>query len=116
MKSSLGVLKDALGRKVAILGDMGELGPQENELHREVGTYAGTLDIDRFLLAGALCKNLADGILEQNPQADVIWYENLFALLRDLEKQVRDGDTVLVKASHFMHFEKIVDALAAEAE
>ena len=78
--------------------------------------YAGTLDIDRFLLAGSLCKNLADGILEQNPQADVIWYENLFALLRDLEKQVRDGDTVLVKASHFMHFEKIVDALAAEAE
>ena len=116
MKSSLGVLKDALGRKVAILGDMGELGPQENELHREVGMYAGTLDIDRFLLAGSLCKNLADGILEQNPQADVIWYENLFALLRDLEKQVRDGDTVLVKASHFMHFEKIVDALAAEAE
>lgn len=46
----------------------------------------------------------------------MIWYENLFALLRDLEKQVRDGDTVLVKASHFMHFEKIVDALAAEAE
>ena len=116
MKSSLGVLKDALGRKVAILGDMGELGPQENELHREVGPYAGTLDIDRFRLAGALFKNLADGILEQNPQADVIWYENLFALLRDLEKQVRDGDTVLVKASHFMHFEKIVDALAAEAE
>ena len=104
------MLKDALGRKVAILGDMGELGPQENELHREVGTYAGTLDIDRFLLAGSLCKNLADGILEQNPQADVIWYENLFALLRDLEKPV------LVKASHFMHFEKIVDALAAEAE
>ena len=34
----------------------------------------------------------------------------------DREKQVRDGDTVLVKASHFMHFEKIVDALAAEAE
>ena len=42
------MLKDALGRKVAILGDMGELGPQENELHREVGMYAGTLDIDRF--------------------------------------------------------------------
>ena len=116
MKSSLGVLKDALGRKVAILGDMGELGSQENELHREVGTYAGTLDIDRFLLAGALCKNLADGILERNPQADVIWYENLLALLRDLEKQVQDGDTVLVKASHFMHFEKIVDVLTAEAE
>ena len=60
---------------------------------------------------------MADGILEQSIRRQMlIWYENLFALLRDLEKQVRDGDTVLVKASHFMHFEKIVDALAAEAE
>ena len=38
MKASLDILKDAMGRKVAILGDMGELGENEKELHREVGT------------------------------------------------------------------------------
>ena len=46
----------------------------------------------------------------------MIWYENLLDLLKDLENQVESGDTVLVKASHFMHFEKIVDTLTAEAE
>ena len=48
MKSSLLVLADALGRKVAILGDMGELGAKEQELHREVGSYAASLDIEPF--------------------------------------------------------------------
>ena len=78
------------------------------------GEFVGLLDHDDLLAPNALYEVAM--ALEQHPQADVIWYENLFALLRDLEKQVRDGDTVLVKASHFMHFEKIVDALAAEAE
>ena len=111
MKSSLGVLADALGRKVAILGDMGELGPDEAALHREVGEYAGTLDVDRFLLAGPLSRNIADGLLTVHPEADVICYGSLQELLRALAGQVEKGDTVLVKASHFMHFEKIVEAL-----
>ena len=44
MKASLDVLQDALGRKVAILGDMGELGKDEVEMHREVGVYAAARD------------------------------------------------------------------------
>lgn len=111
MKSSLGVLADALGRKVAILGDMGELGPDEAALHREVGEYAGTLDVDRFLLAGPLSRNIADGLLTVHPEADVICYDSLQELLHALAGELQKGDTVLVKASHFMHFEKIVEAL-----
>ena len=45
MKASLGILKDAMGRKEAILGDMGELGEKENALHREVGSFAGNCGI-----------------------------------------------------------------------
>jgi UDP-N-acetylmuramoyl-tripeptide--D-alanyl-D-alanine ligase len=111
MKASLGVLQDGIGRKVAILGDMGELGPQENELHREVGEYAGTLDIDECICVGPLCQHLADGIRAVNPQMRVICMENLQELLRQLDNLVKDQDTVLVKASHFMHFEKIVEKL-----
>lgn len=111
MKASLGVLKDALGRKVAILGDMGELGKTEKELHREVGTCAADLPIDKYLIVGDLAKNIAEGIREKNPSADVTEYGNVEDALDDLKNQLRKGDTVLVKASHFMHFEKIVEAL-----
>ena len=114
MKSSLSVLADALGRKVAILGDMGELGTNEQELHREVGSYAASLDIDRFLTVGPLARYIADGILAEHPEADVICYENLQKFLHDLNRQLVKGDTILVKASHFMHFEKLVENLTGK--
>lgn len=114
MKSSLSVLADALGRKVAILGDMGELGANEQELHREVGSYAASLDIDRFLTVGPLARYIADGILAEHPEADVICYENLQKFLHDLNRQLVKGDTILVKASHFMHFEKLVENLTGK--
>lgn len=47
MKASLDVLQDGLGRKVAILGDMGELGTDEAALHEGVGVHAGQCRIDR---------------------------------------------------------------------
>ena len=114
MKSSLLVLADALGRKVAILGDMGELGAKEQELHREVGSYAASLDIDRFLVVGPLAKNIADGILAEYPNADVVCYDSLQEILHDLDRQLQKGDTILVKASHFMHFEKLVEQLTGK--
>ena len=46
MKASLEVLQDGAGRRVAVLGDMGELGADERALHADVGTFAATLDID----------------------------------------------------------------------
>lgn len=111
MKASLNVLKDAIGRKVAILGDMGELGKTEKELHHEVGTFAGSLPIDKFLIVGDLAEHITKGLKEVNPSADVTSYHTVEELLPDLKNQIEKGDTILVKASHFMHFEKIVEIL-----
>lgn len=111
MKASLGVLQDAVGRKVAILGDMGELGPGEELLHRQVGEYAGTVDLDACICVGPLCARMAEGIRDVNPEMRVVWMESLQELLRQIEYLVKEGDTVLVKASHFMHFEKVVEKL-----
>ena len=111
MKSSLDVLPDGLGRKVAVLGDMGELGEDEAALHRGVGEFAGELDIDRCICVGPLCRELADGVLSVNQEMEVIHLDSLQQLLGRLPEFVQEGDTVLVKASHFMHFEKVVEKL-----
>lgn len=111
MKASLEVLQDGLGRKVAMLGDMGELGEDEAKLHRGVGEFAGGLDIDCCICVGPLCQELADGVLSVNQKMEVIHLDNLQQLLGRLPEFVQEGDTVLVKASHFMHFEKVVEKL-----
>ena len=115
MKASLGILKDAMGRKVAILGDMGELGENEKELHREVGTFAGNCGIDLLICVGTLAKEIAGAAKESSIQAEkqleAVSFDTLEELLMHLGEQVKRGDTILVKASHFMNFGKIVEAL-----
>ncbi len=112
LKASLQVLQDGLCRKAAILGDMGELGLREAELHREAGEYAGGLDLDLCICVGPLMKNMAEGIADVNPQMQVIHLDNLQQLLKQLPQLVQKDDMILVKASRFMHFEKVVEKLA----
>ena len=111
MKASLDVLQDGAGRRVAILGDMGELGTNEAELHREVGEHAGKCRIDVLICTGALCKNMAKAAAEANPSLEVIYEPDRESLLAHLKKYVQKEDTILVKASHFMKFEEVVEAL-----
>lgn len=111
MKASLGILKDALGRKVAVLGDMGELGENEAQLHAEVGTFAGTCGIDLLICVGPLCENMKRAAQEANPALEIIHLDTLDELLGQLDVLVKEKDTILVKASHFMQFEKVVKAL-----
>jgi len=113
MKASLEVLKDGSGRKVAILGDMGELGGDEGQMHREVGEFAGKLDFDLCVCVGRPSVQIAEGITAVNPEKRTIVLPDLPALLAQLPSLVKTGDTILVKASHFMQFEKVVAALEA---
>ena len=112
MKASLEVLQDALGRKVALLGDMGELGKNEVEMHREVGRFAAEKDIDVIVCTGTLCKEMAEAAKEVSNGKKVLYFENREALEDALDKLILPGDSILVKASHFMQFEKIVKKLA----
>ena len=110
MKASLDVLKDGAGRKVAILGDMGELGENEAQLHAEVGEHAAKCGIDVCICTGPLSANIARRAKE-NPNLTVIEEPDRDSLLAHLNSYVQSGDTILVKASHFMQFEKVVAAL-----
>ena len=111
MKASLDVLQDGLGRRVAILGDMGELGTDEVALHEGVGVHAGHCKIDACICVGPLAAHIAKKASETNPDLTVIQENDLESLLKNLNTYVKKGDTILVKASHFMKFENVVKAL-----
>ena len=114
MKASLKVLHDALGRKVAILGDMGELGENEKQLHEEVGAEAGKQDIQLLICVGTLSAHMAMSAKETNPQMQVVHMDTLEEALEAIPGLLQKEDTILVKASHFMHFEKIVEVLTSK--
>ncbi|MBP3880092.1 MAG: UDP-N-acetylmuramoyl-tripeptide--D-alanyl-D-alanine ligase, partial [Lachnospiraceae bacterium] len=111
MKASCSILDTIDTGTVAILGDMGELGGEEEALHREVGTFVGGCRIDRFVTVGPLSENIDLGIRETRPDADVRHFDTVDALLPELSALVREGDAVLVKASHYMKFDRIVSEL-----
>lgn len=111
MKASIDVLSSALGRKVAILGDMGELGTNEKELHFGVGVHAAQKEIDLLLCAGTLSEEIYKGAKSTNAEMNAVLFQTKEELLAELPKLLCKGDSILVKASHFMQFEKIVKAL-----
>lgn len=113
MCASLDVLTNACGRKVALLGDMGELGANEKLLHYNVGCHAGEIGIDAVFLVGELSKETETGVRAKNPSALVRHFETKKELLEALPLLLVKGDSILVKASHFMGFEELVSFLEA---
>ena len=112
MKSSVAVLEQGSGRRVAVLGDMGELGEDEVKLHEGVGTYAAGR-VDHLIAVGTLAKSLYEAALKERPDLSASWYATVEEFLAHKDEELKDGDSVLVKASHFMQFSKIVEELTA---
>lgn len=111
MKASIDVLATAEGRKIAVLGDMGELGENEKKLHYEVGEYLAKKEIDVLFCAGELSEEIAKAAQKESKTCEVYYFKTRDALLEQLLSFLKKGDTVLVKASHFMEYPKIVKAL-----
>lgn len=114
MRASIDVLCEAESRKVAILGDMGELGADERKLHYELGDYIAKSAVDVLICVGELSKEMEQGFRMARPAGQVLHYDNLPNMMDDLCHHLHAGDAVLVKASHFMKFSSIVDYLEME--
>ena len=113
MRASLDVLSGASGRKIAILGDMGELGEKERALHAEIGAYAAKKQIDYLFCVGELSKEMvAAAAAVKGSGVYTAHFDTKEDLLAYLPMAIKNGDTLLVKASHFMQFSKIVEAFA----
>lgn len=117
MKAALDLLTMAVGRKVAVLGDMFELGEKEKELHGEVGAYAVDKSIDVLLCTGELCRSMyekACAVKEETGEinsTEIYYFADRETLLQELGSILKAGDNILVKASHGMQFEKVVSYL-----
>lgn len=105
------VFEDA-ARKVAVLGDMFELGTDEAALHREVGVYAAEKQIDVLVCVGNLCKYMYEGAQAVRSVTNCYYFEDKEALEAQMDTVIQDGDLVLVKASHGMHFEELIKMLS----
>ena len=111
MKASIDVLSKAPGRKIAVLGDMGELGADEKALHYSVGEHFAGKGIDMLYAAGALSEEISKAVHSVSSTTEVHHFAEKEALIEVLKGRCEEGDTILVKASHFMNFSEIVKAL-----
>lgn len=112
MKASLDVLATADTRKVAILGDMFELGAEEKELHADCGKHAVEKGIDILICIGELSKNMAEAAKKTSAGNTKVYHfitkEDFF---REAATLFQKQDTILVKASHGMEFPEIIEYL-----
>ena len=97
MKASLDVLHDGEGRRVAILGDMGELGENEISLHEEGGEHAAKCGIDVCFCVGELSSHIAEAARKADPDFEVHYEKDRESLLKNLGGYVHKGDTILEK-------------------
>ena len=112
MKASLDLLSSTKGRKIAVIGDMFELGDNENALHEEIGNYVGNLPIDYVFVTGKFKEHIKNGFIKGSScKNNVFMFDNNDELIYNIKKFVKDKDIILIKASHSMHFENIVKAL-----
>lgn len=114
VKAALQILADLGGsrRKVAILGDMYELGSRAAEGHREVGMEAAAQKVDVLITVGRLAGEIALGAsMAEDAPAEIISLNNNAEVKTYLERIIRPGDVVLVKGSRGMKMEEIVNRL-----
>lgn len=113
MKAALEYLKELPGnRKIAVLGDMFELGEFAEEIHRKVGIEVFTHKIDVLVTVGELAKYIADEVKYLGMQKEkVIAVDTTKEAIEYLNKNLAKDDVVLLKAAHGMNFVEIYNGI-----
>lgn len=102
------------GRRIAVFGEMRELGPRSEELHRALGEDVRQSRMDALVCIGSAAAAIADGAIAAGmPATAVHRTEDLPGALALLSRCLRDGDHVLCKASRSVALDRLVDQLLA---
>jgi len=114
VRSALSILAGmaCTGRRIAILGDMLELGEASSDLHRGIGAWASEMDVDLLWCVGPLARDIAAGARAKGISARrVRHFHDKAALEAALVAEIAEGDIVLVKASHGLRLDTLVGRL-----
>lgn len=113
MKASILSLKNMNeNRKIAVLGDMFELGSFSEKLHRDVGIEVIKNKIDKLFVIGDNAKFIAEEAINQGyDKENVSYYTDRETLIKELKEFLQDGDVILIKASNGMKLFEVADAL-----
>jgi UDP-N-acetylmuramoyl-tripeptide--D-alanyl-D-alanine ligase len=114
MKAALQLLGEwtPARERVAVLGDMLELGREATHMHRDVGRFVAGLHLSRLIACGQLGKEIAAGARQEGmSESDIVEVTDAASAADLLKNSVRRGDVVLVKASRGMRMEQIVQGL-----
>jgi UDP-N-acetylmuramoyl-tripeptide--D-alanyl-D-alanine ligase len=103
VKAALAVLAQQAGKKVLVLGDMGELGDEAGAMHAQIGAAARAAKVDRLLALGELTRETVAAF-----GAGAMHFERIEELLAELENALTPDTVVLVKGSRFMQMERVV--------
>ena len=126
VRAAIDALKQSGNLSWLVLGDMGEVGDQGPEFHREVGAYAAEQGITKLFALGAQCELAVQGFVDAKKNGDSVSAIH-FSDMDSLISQVRDAFyaqssgsnqhlNILVKGSRFMRMERVVQALLEEAK
>ena len=113
MLNSLSILSKVKNRRrVAILGDILELGSYEEEIHRKIGKYINNNILDILIAVGNNSKYIKEEALNNKLSINSVYlYNNYREVIDNIDKILKENDIVLIKASHGMELTKIVDYL-----
>jgi len=101
------------GRRVAVLGDMGELGAHSEAAHKEVGKRAAELGIGQLFTVGKMSAATAQAARDAG-LTRVIEFSDVEAAVRAVKNFLKSGDVVLLKASRASRLERIAETLKSE--
>lgn len=112
MKAALDLLNNYEGRKVAILGDMLELGEESRRFHLSIGKYAAVAGVDVLITVGVESRGMSEGF-GSDKKDDAIYnhFDSADEVCGKIDSFVKKGDVILVKGSRLMAMERVAEYL-----
>lgn len=114
--AALNLLNELEGYKIAVLGDMLELGQYEHQGHEKVGVRAAEV-AQRLIAIGERAKIIVEAAQQSGLSPALIsWVPDVPQAIEILRAELKEGDVVLIKGSHGLRMDRIVSALEAVSE